>query len=181
MTEINILTTLRRGALLRVLVLRFGGQCAAALNVLAQQPVQRGAQRHAQHHADHAVHMTADHHRGQHPYAGQSQRRADHARVDEIALDLLEHHDIDEEQQRLEGIDREDHERAHKRADIRAGDGDERRKADQRAHHDGVWEAEDQHPQRAERAQYQRLETLADDIAAGAYSLVILLIVRWLT
>ena len=80
----------------------------------------------------------------------------------------MEDGDKDQEQQRLDGGDGEDEEGPHPRADVSAGHRNQGGEADQRPHHRGVGELEEEHAPHAQQPQNNRLGTLAHHEAAEA-------------
>ena len=92
-------------------------------DVFPHQPVERGSQRHSQKHTADAHHVAAHGDGRQHPQRGQPQLRAHNARVDDIALQLLQYDDEHQEQECLHRRYRQNEDGAHACADVRAGNG----------------------------------------------------------
>lgn len=129
---------------------------------LSYQLVEDRGERHREHHADQPSETAADSDRREYPNGGQTYRRPDHARVDQVAFNLLKNHQIDHEPDSLHRTDHRDHERPDTRADERPHDRDQRRHADQRADHRRIRHTEYQHAYSAKGTEYQRFRTLTD-------------------
>ena len=80
-------------------------------NPLSGQTVQRCGDGHGQNHARNASRASADHHGSQHPDARQSQRVTDGVRIDEVALNLLQHQLKNQKYKGLDGRKGKDHHR----------------------------------------------------------------------
>ena len=128
-----------------------------------EELVDCGCDGHSQQHAHYAVQPAADGDGGQHPDPRKAYGRAYHSGVDQVAFQLLQDHDEDQEAQSLDGIDGGDHEGAYESAQVCAHNRQQRGGADQGSDHAGVGEPEDGHADGTQGAQDHRFRTLADD------------------
>ena len=79
-----------------------------------------------QKHAQKAKQRAASDNRDKHPDARQTDRLAHDVRVNQVALDLLQNNQEDDELYRLQGVLRQNHRSAHDAADPCAGERNER-------------------------------------------------------
>ena len=85
--------------------------------------------------------------------------------VDQVARDLLEHQEQNDEHQCLPGVRDGDEQRAHTAADKGAHDGDQGRQGDEDAYQHGIGQSENRHGHHEQRTQDDCLQALAGEEA----------------
>lgn len=120
----------------------------------------------ADNHTDQAEEIPADDNREENPERRDANRIAENHRADEIAIQLLDNQNQNQENQRLPRIEEEQNHRAGYRADERAEHGDDVRDADNDADERRVRQAEDVHADKRQYTNNRGIEDFSGEKAA---------------
>ena len=131
-----------------------------------QNAVNCGENGNADDHTDQAEEIPADDNREENPESRDANRIAENHRADEIAIQLLDNQNQNQENQRLPRIEEEQNHRAGYRADERAEHGDDVRDADNDADERRVRQAEDVHADKRQYTNNRRIKDFSGKKAA---------------